>query len=101
MGRTVTSSSAAIAPAVTGWVAARRMRRISKRRSARRSGIASLLTKRCQQRQGTLRGNAEKEDARSIAQDGFAVFREPVDRRVFAPGFGLWLRLETPLQRLW
>ena len=36
-----------------------------------------------------------------IAGKGFAAFREPVDRRVFAPGFDLWLRLEKPVQRLW
>ena len=30
----------------------------------------------------------------TMAENGFAAFREPVDRRVFAPGFGLWLRVE-------
>ena len=37
----------------------------------------------------------------TIAEKGFATFREPVDRRVFAPGFDLWLRLEKPVRRLW
>jgi hypothetical protein len=30
-----------------------------------------------------------------------AAFREPVDREVFAPGFGLWLRMNGTLGRLW
>ena len=32
---------------------------------------------------------------------GFAAFRQPVDREVFAPGFGLWERFSTPLRRVW
>jgi hypothetical protein len=31
----------------------------------------------------------------------FAAFREPVEREVFEPGFGLWLRLSGALRRLW
>lgn len=31
----------------------------------------------------------------------FAGFRGPVEREVFEPGFGLWLRLSGPLNRLW
>jgi hypothetical protein len=32
---------------------------------------------------------------------GFAAFRKPVDREVFAPGFALWQRLGGPLRRVW
>ena len=32
---------------------------------------------------------------------GFAAFRAPVDREVFAPGFDLWQRFATPLRRIW
>ena len=32
---------------------------------------------------------------------GFAAFRGPVEREVFEPGFGLWLRLSGALRRLW
>ena len=31
----------------------------------------------------------------------FAAFRGSVEREVFEPGFGLWLRLSDPLSRLW
>jgi hypothetical protein len=34
-------------------------------------------------------------------EPSLAAFRVPVDRRVFAPGFDLWLRLEKPFRRLW
>jgi len=37
----------------------------------------------------------------AIEASGFAVFREQVDRRVYEPGFGLWLRLGKPVRRLW
>ena len=32
--------------------------------------------------------------------DGFAAFRKPVDREVFAPGFDLWQRVSAPLRRV-
>jgi hypothetical protein len=32
--------------------------------------------------------------------DGFAAFREPVDREVFAPGFDLWQRASRALRRI-
>ena len=35
-----------------------------------------------------------------IAESSFAVFRGPIDRKVFAPGFDLWCRVEAPLRRL-
>jgi hypothetical protein len=31
----------------------------------------------------------------------FAAFRGPVEREVFEPGLGLWLRLGGTLSRLW
>jgi hypothetical protein len=31
---------------------------------------------------------------------GFAAFREPVDREVFAPGFDLWQQLSGTLRRV-
>jgi hypothetical protein len=34
-------------------------------------------------------------------QPSFAAFRAPVDREVFAPGFGLWLGMSGALIRLW
>jgi hypothetical protein len=34
------------------------------------------------------------------SESGFAAFRGPVDRKVFAPGFVLWLRLGNILRRL-
>jgi len=34
-------------------------------------------------------------------EPSFAAFRGPVEREVFEPGFGLWLRLSGPLSRLW
>jgi hypothetical protein len=35
------------------------------------------------------------------AEDGFAAFRGPVDREVFAPGFVAWARLGEALQKTW
>jgi hypothetical protein len=35
-----------------------------------------------------------------IAESSFAVFRGQIDRKVFAPGFDLWRRVEAPLRRL-
>ena len=32
---------------------------------------------------------------------GFAAFRTPVNREVFAPGFDLWQRLSDALRRVW
>ena len=34
-------------------------------------------------------------------ESGFAAFRGPVEREVFAPGFGLWLRVSKALRGLW
>ena len=33
-------------------------------------------------------------------QPSFAAFRGPVDRRVFAPGFVLWTRMESAVRRV-
>lgn len=35
------------------------------------------------------------------AESGFVAFRGPIDRRVFAPGFGVWTRVEKAMRRLW
>jgi hypothetical protein len=37
----------------------------------------------------------------SSAESGFAAFRGPVDRRVFAPGFVLWTWLGGVLPHIW
>jgi hypothetical protein len=36
----------------------------------------------------------------SSAGSGFAAFRGPIDRRVFEPGFELWLRVSGAVRRL-
>lgn len=36
----------------------------------------------------------------TVAESGFGAFRGVVDRKVFAPGFDLWLRLGTPFRLL-
>jgi len=35
----------------------------------------------------------------SSANEGLARFREPVERKVFAPGFVLWTRISAMLRR--
>jgi hypothetical protein len=35
------------------------------------------------------------------AESGFAAFRNPIDRRAFAPGFVLWTRLGKALRGVW
>ncbi len=37
----------------------------------------------------------------SPTRPSFAMFRGPVDREVFAPGFDLWLRLSGGSLQLW
>jgi hypothetical protein len=44
---------------------------------------------------------ADKEDDVTPTLGGFAAFRKPVDREVFAPGFDLWQRASSALRRLW
>ena len=34
-------------------------------------------------------------------ESSFAAFRGPVDRAVFAPGFGLWMRVAGALRHGW
>jgi hypothetical protein len=35
------------------------------------------------------------------AESGFAAFREPIEREVYAPGLTLWMHAGAPLRRAW
>jgi hypothetical protein len=36
----------------------------------------------------------------TTANGAFTAFRGPVDRQVFAPGFGIWIRVEAPVRKV-
>jgi hypothetical protein len=75
---------------------------MSNSRSARRSGIESLLTKRCQQGEHTLLATPDKEDAMTMART--ASLPWPAPAKVLSPDIeraGDWQRANRTLRRLW